>query len=120
VGYFFWDSYTWLIPAHIKHRYLTFGLSESERLLLISHTEVAIESGSSVPERRVEGSGGSMEKDKIPKIAGPRTEYKLSDFSVPMVRGKYANNEALLSLIRIARACTHADEHPGRRAKARG
>lgn len=29
-------------------------------------------------------------------------------------------NEALLSLIRIARACTHADEHPGRRAKVRG
>lgn len=86
-----------------------------------------------------------MKKDKILKIAEQRAEYKLSDFPTPMVRGKYAKrlqessnivvlkpevaeafpnadavNEALLSLIRIARACTHADEHPGRRAKARG
>jgi len=86
-----------------------------------------------------------MKKDKIPKVAEPRAEYKLSDFPAPMVRGKYAKrlqessnivvltpevaeafpnaeavNEALLSLIRIAKACTHADKHPGRRAKVRG
>ncbi len=86
-----------------------------------------------------------MKKDSISKVAEQRAQYKLSDFSSPMVRGKYAKriqessnvvvlkpevaeafpnadavNKALLSLIKIARTCTHADEHHGRRAKARG
>lgn len=36
------------------------------------------------------GSGKSMKRDRIPKVAEQRAEYKLSDFPAPMVQGKYA------------------------------
>jgi len=34
-----------------------------------------------------------MKKDRIPKVAEQRAEYKLSDFPAPMVRGKYAKRQ---------------------------
>ena len=74
-----------------------------------------------------------------------RPEYKRSDFAGPLVRGKYAKrlqessnvvvirpevaevfpnaeavNDALLSLIRVARATTRATRRSGRRAATRG
>jgi len=73
-----------------------------------------------------------------------RSEYKLSDFPGPMVRGKYAKrlkessnivvlkpevaavfpnedavNNALLSLIELAKATTNPTKHSSRRAKKR-
>ena len=73
-----------------------------------------------------------------------RSEYKLSDFSAPMVRGKYAKrikessnivvlkpevaavfpnedavNNALLSLIELAKATTIPTKHSSGRAKKR-
>jgi len=33
-----------------------------------------------------------MKQDRIPKVAEQRAEYNLSDFPVPMLRGKYTKH----------------------------
>jgi hypothetical protein len=82
--------------------------------------------------------GKRRQKDEL------RSEYKLSDFPTPMVRGKYAKrlkessnivvlkpevaavfpnedavNRALLSLIELAKATTNPTKHSSGRAKKR-
>ena len=73
-----------------EERYITFGVSERGRLLVVAHTEegetVRIISArvASKGERKYMKKVKQTDRDEL------RTEYKTSDFPEGLVRGKYA------------------------------
>ena len=120
-------------PDHSRTeaRFVTVGLSSSQRLLVVCHTDRSAAPASSARVRRLVKSAGNMKQAKSPSSTEMRTEY---DFSKG-VRGKYlerfrkgtnlvllepdvarvfkdsaAVNEALRALVKLA------DQVPRRRA----
>lgn len=94
--------------------------------------------------RRADEKEKSMKKGNRTRKDELRSEYKLTDFPTPMVRGKYANrikessnvvvltpevaavfpneeavNNALLSLIKLAKTITRPKTRSSRRSKTR-
>ncbi|MFN3885175.1 MAG: BrnT family toxin [Rhodocyclaceae bacterium] len=123
-----------------EKRWLTFGVSDSGRLLVGAHTESAVEQFASFPpERQLDMSEESMNKAEDDM----RSEYRREDLGKG-VRGKYfaryskgtnlvllddrvarafptaeAVNEALLGLLTLANKSTRITNRSSGRAKAR-
>ena len=86
-------SATGLDPDHSvsEERFVTFGVSERGRLLIVAHTEKMILFVSSAHAKRAKERGEYMKKVSQTDKDELRAEYKRSDFPDGFIRGKYAS-----------------------------